>query len=113
MNDAPEKIRTLQQNRAEHKLFEEVAVELNNHGITMRALVENLHVDHTKYSVKSVFRAIAKAKYGKTSTATLTTRETQECYEEFCRMLSEYGIFIAWPSTESSPSYLASLESIA
>lgn len=110
MTDTPEKIRTPKQNNSEHKLFEEVAVELNNHGISMKALIENLEINHTKYSVKAVFRAIGKAKFGKDSTAKLTTKETQECYEEFNRMLSSYGIFIAWPSVESSPGYLSSLE---
>lgn len=110
MSETPEKIRTVLQNRSMHKYFEELAIELNNAGITMQALIEELHIDHTKESVKSIWRAIAKAKYGKESTTELTTKEIDEVYEEFNRLVANFGIHIAWPSIESSPSYLSSLQ---
>lgn len=110
MNETPTKIRTLQQNKSLHVYCEELATELNNTGITMQALIEELHIDHTKESVKSIWRAIAKAKYGKDSTTELTTHEIQAVYEEMNRMIAAKGIHIAWPSIESSPNYLRSLQ---
>ena len=108
--DEKQKIRTLQQNKSLHVFCTEVATELNNAGISMQALIENLHIDHTKESVKGIWRAIAKAKYGKESTTELTTREIQDVYEEFNRMLANFGIHLSWPSIESSPNYLMTLE---
>lgn len=110
MQDQPEKIRTVQQNKSLHVYCEELATELNNAGITMQALIEELHIDHTKESVKSIWRAIAKAKYGKESTTELTTKEIDEVYNEMNRMIAAKGIHIAWPAQESSPNYLNSLE---
>lgn len=101
MTDKPQKIRTGQQNKSLHVYCTELATELNNAGVTMQALIENLQVDHTKESVKSIWRAIAKAKYGKESTTELTTDEIQAVYEEMNRMVANFGIHISWPSQES------------
>ncbi len=102
------KTRSLQQNKSLHVYCEELAGELNNAGVTMKALIENLQIDHTKESVKAIWRAIAKAKFQKESTTELTTKELQEVYEELNRLVSAFGIHIAWPSQESTPSYLSS-----
>ena len=107
-----EKIRTLQQNKSLHKYCQELATELNNAGVTMEALIQNLQVDHTMYSVKSIWKAIAKAKFGKDSTATLTTKELQEVYEEVNRMVAGFGIHLAWPSQENTQEYLSSFQSM-
>lgn len=90
--------RTDRQSRAMHKYFEEVATELNNAGIDMRILVKNLQVSHTKDSIKGVWKAIAEAKYGKKSTTELTTKEVDEVFDEFNRLLSEHGIHISFPN---------------
>ena len=79
--------RTNLQNKSLHKWFEEVSRECNNSGIDMKVLVSNLRVDTTPESVKSVFREIGKVKYGKSSTAELTTKEGNECFEECNRLL--------------------------
>ncbi len=94
--------RTPAQNRSLHKYCTEVANELNNAGISMEVLVQNIEVDHTMESVKSIWRAIAKAKYGKESTKILSKKEIGEVYEEFNRLLAQFGIHIAWPSYELS-----------
>lgn len=112
METTPQKLRSGQQNKSLHVYCTEVATELNNAGIGMKALIENLQIDHTKESVKTIWRAIAKAKYGKESTTELTSKEIQEVYEEFNRLLAQFGIHLAWPSIESSPNYLQSLELI-
>lgn len=93
-----EKKRTGRQNNSIHLYFEEVARELNNSGIDMRVLVKNLQVSHTKESVKGIWRAIAEAKYGKKSTTELTSKEIDEVFDEFNRLLAEFGIHVPFPS---------------
>ncbi len=93
-----QKIRSDRQSRAIHVYFEEVARELNDRGIDMRVLVKNLQVAHTKDSVKGIWKAIGEAKYGKKSTTQLTSREIDEVYDEFNRLLSEFDINISFPS---------------
>lgn len=94
----PEKIRTMRQNNSLHLWCEEVARELNDRGIDMRVLVKNLQVTHTKDSVKGIWKAIGEAKYGKKSTTELTSKEIDEIYDEFNRLLSEFDINISFPS---------------
>jgi hypothetical protein len=55
-----------------------VSRECNNSGIDMKVLVSNLRVDTTPESIKSIFREIGRLKYGKVSTADLTTKEVNE-----------------------------------
>lgn len=100
--DKSKRIRTHPQNRALHKFCTETAVELNNHGISLVAVVSKVHVDWTMDAVKSIFKAISKAKYGKEHTSDLTTYELQEVYLEVTRLLSEFGIYMQWPSIENT-----------
>lgn len=102
--------RTSRQNRAVHKFFEEASNELNNSGISQKLLIQNLDVEHTPQSVKSIFRAIGKAKFEKTSTADLTTKELQDCFEEITRLFAQHGIDMKFPSYEDSEEYLKSYE---
>lgn len=88
------------QNRSEHKYFGEVANALVENGITLQVFIQNLEVDPTKDNVKDVFRAIARAKFKKDSTADLTTKETIETFEELNRHLATLGIHVPWPSME-------------
>lgn len=92
-----QKIRTAKQNASIHLYFTEVARELNDRGIDMKVLVKNLQVAHTKDSVKGIWKAIGEAKYGKKSTTQLTSKEIDEVYDEFNRLLSEHDIHIAFP----------------
>ena len=110
MSQETDRKRTLAQNRAIHKFFQEAAVELNNAGIDQKLLLEGLEVEHTFYSVKEIFRAIGRAKFGKVSTADLTTKELQETFEEMQRMFARVGISMTFPSYEDSEEYLRSYE---
>lgn len=92
-----EKKRTARQNNSIHLFFQEVARELNDRGIDMRVLVKNLQVSHTKDSVKGIWKAIGEAKYGKKSTTELTSKEIDEVYDEFNKLLSEHDVHIAFP----------------
>lgn len=93
--------RTDQQRKAIEVYFLEVARELNNAGIGMSNFLKDFEIDVTQQSVKDVFRAIGKAKYGKISTADLTTTELQGCWEEFNRALSDRGLTILFPNASS------------
>ena len=95
-----EKQRTSQQNKALHKFCEELAQEANNHGISMKAVVQDLQVDWSMQAVKSIIHAISKAKYNKTSTADLTTKELSDCCQEVQKIFLEQGVLINFPSFE-------------
>lgn len=100
--------RTITQNKSLHKYFEEVSRELNNHGVDVKVLVSNLRVDATPEMVKSIFRTIGKEKFGIISTAELTTKQVNECFDEFNRLLSNVDISISFPSYTESEEYLNS-----
>lgn len=92
--------RTARQNRALHKYCEEVARELQNTGITVSTFVKNIQADFTMETVKMMWRAFAKAKYGKESTKQLTTKQINEVYDECNRHIAQFGIHIPFPSNE-------------
>lgn len=92
--------RTNQQNKSLHVYCTELANELNGAGISMQAFVKDIQVDHTMESVKNLWRAIAKAKYGKSGTSELTKQEVDKVYEEINRHVAQFGIHIAFPSNE-------------
>jgi len=93
--------RTIQQNKSLHKFCDELAKEANNHGVSMKAVVQDLQVDWSMESVKSIVHAISKAKYGKTSTADLTTKELSDCCEEVQKIFLEQGVHVEFPSFEN------------
>jgi len=102
-----EKQRTSAQNRALHKWCTECAVELSNAGVTVEAFMKNLQADFTMETVKMMWRAFAKAKYGKDSTAELTPKQINEVYEECNRHLATFEIHLSFPSQEQTDSYLS------
>lgn len=104
------KQRTASQNRSLHKFCAELADELQATGVPMEVFVHNIEADYTMEAVKEVYRAFARTKFQKKSTAELTTVEIKACYEEMNRHVAQFGIHMAWPSEEESESYLQSLE---
>lgn len=92
--------RTIQQNKALHKYCTEVAKELNDSGVTVSAFVKDIQADFSMETVKMMWRAFAKAKYGKDSTTELTTKQINEIYDECNRHISQFGIHVAFPSQE-------------
>lgn len=105
-----DKQRTDSQNRALHKYCSELAVELQSAGIPLEVFVHLIEADYTMEAVKEVFRAFARAKFQKKSTADLTTKEIQEVYEEMSRHVSQFGIYMAWPSNDTTEEALLALE---
>lgn len=104
------KQRSLKQNRALHKYCDEVAAELSAHGVTVQAFIRNIEADITPELVKELWRAFARVKYGKTSTADLTQDEFSVILEEVTRHIGQLGVYIPFPSDENSPNALASYE---
>lgn len=104
--------RTLKQNSSLHKYCSELADLLNDHGITVKKLFEEVEADNTMESVKQLWRTFAFMKYGKTSTTELSTDEINKIYEEVNRHVSQWGIHIAFPSYENTDEYLQSCEDI-
>lgn len=102
------KKRTIKQNSSIHSWFDEVSRELNLAGIDFKVLVESLRVDATPELVKSVFRQICYAKFEKKSTADLTSKELQECWEEMNRLLASVGVHCPYHSVENTEEYMNS-----
>lgn len=105
-----EKKRTDSQNKSLHLYCTELANELQNTGVPLEVFVHHIEADYTMEAVKEVFRAFARAKFHKSSTADLTTKEIQEVYEEMSRHVAQFGISMAWPSETESDSYINSFK---
>ena len=98
-----EKQRTLQQNRALHKLFGMIAEQLNLAGLDMRMVLKpGISISWTPDMVKEyLWRPIQKAKLNKVSTTELTTKEIDEAFEPLKLHLAEkFGIEQQFPSVE-------------
>ena len=111
-HDKIDKQRTIQQNRALHKYCAELAQELNNAGVSVEAVMKNLEADFSMETVKMMWRAFAKAKYGKESTTQLTSKEINEVYDEVNRHISQFGIYMSFPSQENTDNFLKSYENL-
>jgi hypothetical protein len=85
-----------------HKYCANLSETLNDAGITHRKFLEIMdEIDNTPETIKAVFRNYGKAKWGKKSTADLTTKEVREIFDEFTRNLSKIGIYVPFPSEEN------------
>jgi hypothetical protein len=84
-----EKSRTEQQNKSMHKWFKEVSDECLAQGVTINDILGkamSLQVDEG--FIKWLFRRIGKKKYGKTSTANLSTKEIDLIYDEMVKFFA-------------------------
>ena len=96
-----EQQRTSQQNKSLHLYCEMLYEELGLAGITQKKFLQAMdEVNNSPQSIKAVFREYGRVKYGKNSTADLTTKEMSDIYEEFNRNLAKIGIHVPWPSVE-------------
>src|SRR5574343_855005 len=95
-----EEKRTTNQNKALHKYCTDVARELNNAGIPVSVFMQDIQADYTMETVKELWRAFARAKYGKSSTTELTKKQIDEVYDEVNRHIAQFGIHIDFPSRE-------------
>ena len=98
--------RTPLQNKSLHKYFSILAEDLNDSGQDMRMVLKpEIEIPWTKDSIKELlFKPIAEAMFGKSSTTDLTTKEISEVYEVLNRHTSQkLGVSVTWPHEEGKP----------
>ena len=104
-----EKEKTRQQEKSYHKLFQQIADHCVAHGIDMKMameMVENHRPEVDAKFVKSTWRAILKAKTGKTSTKDQTTADVQNVQKDFGALWTEITKEnFDWPSIEKQMLY--------
>jgi len=99
-----EKQRTLTQNRALHKYFEQVATEARTTGVTFSDFIRlrpKFEMQWSPERVKEVWRGVQELMYGKKSTAQLTSKEIDQVYDVVNKGLGEImGFNIPFPSED-------------
>lgn len=96
-----DKQRTIQQNKAMHKGFQEIADELINHGISLQTAFKDLDIRPTAENIKDWFRQIAHAKFNVSSTADLKTHQINQVWEDLTKTLSiNTGVLFHFPSEQ-------------
>lgn len=97
--------KTRQMEKAYHVLFGQIADHCVAHGIDLKMaheVISRYEVAVTKEFVKSTWRAILKAKTGKTSTTEQTREDVKLVQEEFGKLWGEItGESFNWPSIET------------
>lgn len=101
MNEQEKQSRTLQQNKAMHVYFTNLAKELNDAGLDMRKVLKpGIDIPWTPASVKEhLWRPIQEAMLVKHSTTELETPQVDDVYKVLSRHLAEkFGINVDFPS---------------
>jgi hypothetical protein len=100
-----EEIKTRQQEKSYHKLFQQIADHCVANGIDMKMVLDKLllyRVEVDSASVKSVWRSILTTKTGKTSTKDQTREDVKNIQPEFAKFWEELtGEKFDWPSIEN------------
>lgn len=96
-------IRTGQQNKALHVLFQLMADTLNDNGLDMKkafARKPEVEIPWSGHSIKEyLWRPIQKAQLNKDSTTKLTTVEIDEVFETINKFIGEaFGLHVPFPS---------------
>ena len=96
------KKRTLQQNKALHLWYKQLAETLNNSGFDMKSVIKDVDIPWSAYTVKEhLFRPTMKTMLGKDSTTELETHEIDQIFGVISKVIGERtGIFIPFPSIE-------------
>lgn len=106
MKEKVEKQRTIQQNKSIHRGCTDIANLLTEQGKNLSVVIERLDVRPSMESVKDIFRAIAKAKYGIESTSDLQTHQVNEVWDDLIKAVSEAtGVFVHYPAKENFINY--------
>lgn len=93
--------RTLQQNKALHKYFELLAIELNDAGLDMKKVI-TVDVPWNALTIKEwIWKPVQEAQLLKKSTTELTTPEVSKVYDTVNRLMAEkFGVSVPFPSYE-------------
>lgn len=100
--------RTLQQNKALHKLFTQMSDTFNTLGLDMRVVLKpEIKILWTPEAVKrELFKPVMKAMYNIDSTTELTTDQVSKVYEQIMKVIGEkFGIYLEFPSKEQLDDY--------
>lgn len=104
MEHQKEEKRTNQQNRALHKLFNDISNYCVETGLDQKVLVNALPsyaIPVSPQSIKEIWRVIQYTLTGKTSTKDLNKKEIDQVYEVFNKFISEVTHeHFAFPSLE-------------
>jgi len=93
-------IRTDQQNKALHLMFEMIADELNDRGMYISNVIK-ADAPWNKERVKElIWRSTQELLTGKKSTTELTTKEIDDIFEVINKALGDKGLEIIFPSIE-------------
>lgn len=100
-SDKQSETRTSAQNRAAHRWFRQVACDLDLAGYEASETIK-VPISFTEEIVKEyMFKPIAGAMYGKTSTTQLSKEELSSVVEQLQRLFAEkFGITTPFPSKE-------------
>jgi hypothetical protein len=97
-------MRTEQQNKSLHLLYQMLADELNSSGLDMRkTLKPEIDIPWDKTTIKEyLWRPIQQAMTGKKSTTELDSNEIDRIFEVLSKHLGEkFGVEIIFPSIET------------
>lgn len=90
--------RSNQQSKALHLMFEMLADEMNEAGLTHGKVIK-ADIPWNKTTVKELlFRPLMQAQYGKKSTTELTTQEIDGLIDTLTKTLGELGLSVIFPS---------------
>lgn len=99
------KQRTIQQNKALHTFYQQLADELNQAGLDMKKFLKpEVDIPWNKDTVKEfIWKPVQDAQLRKGSTTELTTKEVTEIYETLNRFLGEkHHIHVPFPHINES-----------
>jgi hypothetical protein len=97
-------MRTEQQNKSLHKLYEMLADELNSAGLDMKKVLKpEIDIPWNGKTIKEyLWRPIQKVVTGKKSTAELDSNEIDQIFVVLSKHLGEkFGIEVVFPSIET------------
>ena len=98
------KKRTLQQNKALHLFFEQLANELTINGFDMKkTLRDDIDIMWNAYNIKEyLWRPLQEVVCGKKSTTEITTQEINQIFDMLSKAIGERtGLHIPFPSIET------------
>lgn len=104
METKEEKIRTLQQSKALHLYFTQLAEMLNQSGLDMRKVLKpSISIPWTPQTIKeNLWKPVMEFQLQKSSTTEMTTKDIDEVYDVINKHIGEqFGISIEFPSQES------------
>jgi len=95
-----EKLRTIHQNKALHKMLSELANTLNEYGINYEQLIISADIPWSPEMTKDlIWRPVMKAYCGKKSTTEMTTTDIDKIFEIIVKAVGEKtGAVLQWPS---------------